>query len=839
VTSRPRSVDSGLPVFEVVANTWMWGLVVSHLPESEPDGLDTSDFIGSYHAIAVAVAAESVKGASVQIRLNTSGITEGGIGVVSPVILGRATSEAAAAQLLHLVRAALPTGMIIDLIGNKNDLDRVLAHVDTRQPNNCAFVEIRRVIEELDSDPVDVGGERADDADLLEPAVLSWSPRPFGLRHGSTILAQHPSAATVLLHMEAGRPSRDVLEYLEAQIALSRRDSGRQANPLRAQVFEEYRRKLRDFMRRSLHVRVLLVAKDAIAPGLIQAVGVELTASGFFRSVALHQESDIEAARDLTEDLLSRREATAGQEVQELVHLFDTLEAAKVVRLPTPEPGGTPGLSSVKINRLPRSSQFQGEKNRQDGPSGVHLGPAVGGGAVDITEKELNQHLLVAGLPGFGKTITVQSIMYRLWSEKQKPFLVLDPAKKDYRHLVRAIGGSARLIQLGPDYTAFNPFGVPRECSPRVHAGRVLAAFDAALGLSGHWPAGYITLGRAIFAAYRTAGNEGSAPTLPLLKDEIDKAITRAGFVGTDGSNIRASLMGRMEFLTDGPLGESLLGGQADVIDYEALLSSPTVIEMGQFVGPTERSLVFALLLAGLLTYREKHPSKDMLGHVIVLEEAHRILGGQNSGQSEGIRLFIEAIAEQRGSGQGYVVVDQAPSMLHPGVLKLAGSMISHRLVDAAERSIIGSSLLLAERQHEDLARLRAGQVVLYSAERTASVAVDVSAAEPLIVSMAEKSFPDDKGEQLPMLAIETSSTSINEMAFSGLKRRALAYLEDGRNPWEVTAELTREVLNISSDRDQAEEFLIRLSRTMQQGSRRKAQRLAQDERNDGRGVLR
>ncbi len=110
-----------------------------------------------------------------------------------------------------------------------------------------------------------------------------------------------------------------------------------------------------------------------------------------------------------------------------------------------------------------------------------------------------------------------------------------------------------------------------------------------------------------------------------------------------------------------------------------------------------------------------------------VLEEAHRVLQDRGAAESEGVRLLAEAIANFRGSGEGFMVVDQTPSVLHPVIRKVCGSVISHRLIDVDDRTAIGGALLLDARQTQDLARVPVGQAVVYGAQRDASAVVDVS----------------------------------------------------------------------------------------------------------------
>jgi hypothetical protein len=55
-----------------------------------------------------------------------------------------------------------------------------------------------------------------------------------------------------------------------------------------------------------------------------------------------------------------------------------------------------------------------------------------------------------------------------------------------------------------------------------------------------------------------------------------------------------------------------------------------------------------APLLAGLVSYREYHPCRG-LGHVTVLDEAHRVLGQATTatGATEGALVFIDAMGRR------------------------------------------------------------------------------------------------------------------------------------------------------------------------------------------------
>lgn len=704
---------------EVSRHAWVWALEVPHLPDVAEDGdqLAGTDLLLGYRALAEGVAARPPASCAVQIRLCS---TEAGPdhGSVRALLLGRGRSLAEARDLYQLTTATLPPELGLEPVTEAAHLDKLLGDVD---PDHGQLVEIRRRIEDVSALPTSPS-----DRFPLQPAVLRWSPQRWGLRQAGSLLAREQAKTVIVLHMEPARASQQVLDHLEDTIREVATDVDAVANPLRLQVAAEYRQRLRSLSRAALQVRVLIAGQAGASPALAATVGMALALDGAYQTVHPGDEHERYAWWETLETLSAP--ARTGDAVSELSGLADSDEAARVVRFPLPAAGGSTGLRSQPLPALPRAAEpaLPGDVPRVD------LGSALGGGRVSLTLRELNQHLLVAGLPGFGKTVTTQTILSQLWLRHRVPFLVLDPAKSDYQNLVGELGSDLRLVELGPDQFAFNPFGVPDNCARISHAGRVLAAFDAAFQLSAVWPGGYVTLARAMFRAYE----HDVVPTLDSLREHLAAVIDESGFSGVDGSNIRAALLGRMDFLVRGPLGVALSAPASAAVDYAALAARPTVVGLRGFSGPTERALVFGLLLAGLISYRESNPIRGSLGHVTVLEEAHRLLGvGAHGVETEGVRLFVEAIAELRGSGEGFVVVDQAPTLLHAGVLKLAGSYCAHRLVDSQERSTVGSGLLLSDRQIQDLARLRNGQAVIHSPGRTNSVVTQVEPPPSLLAN--------------------------------------------------------------------------------------------------------
>lgn len=705
-------------------NRWVWAAEIDWLPDTTNDDKADSHIDRDYLHLAEIVASSEISEAFVQFRMLSPGRESGGATQVW--LIGGAATKESSLEAWELVAATLPEELPVSP-APAAVTSRVLSWFDqaktgtSSQCSDVSIIEVRRAVS--DGLPWVYTSVRDE---LNVPVVSEWRPEQDPLRAALRLMSTSAARSALVLHMEPHKPSVELLAHLyEIFTVVSREDSaGKEYRSYLSRLADQYSRRLQMIPHLALHVRVCLFASGRRAPGIAESIAVSLTDSGGFELDSFQSETEYEdgiALYSRAESIPWSRHQDAA--VDELLSVVLPAEAAKFVRLPSASRGGIPGVRTAPALALSKSPQVPAGSrlsNRSADSPYIVVGHSRGGSSVTLTDREINQHVLVAGLPGFGKTHTVQTILRNLWRDRGVPFLVLDPAKADYGALIAEIGGRAQHIVLGPDAMAFNPFCVPEGVPIHGHAARVVAAFDAALKLSVRWPFGLITLSRGLFRAYETCG-EGKFPTLRDLYATVGDVIQTSGMDSASMGDQRAGLLGRLESMVRGPLGAALTGGPQSGIDWNDLLSRPTVIEFRGFTGPTERSLVFALLIAGIASYREAHLVPGGLRHVTVLEEAHRVLAGGGEADNEGVRLLAEAIAELRGSGEGFVVVDQAPTALHPVVRKVTGSVIAHRIVESNEREAIGASLLLGARQSEDLARLLPGEAIVYGAERTAS----------------------------------------------------------------------------------------------------------------------
>jgi hypothetical protein len=721
----------GALVEEVSRGRWMWAYEIPWLPDLLAGPALTltdrpiDEAFGRQIAFLRAMAAGAPPGAALQLRFTA----DPGAERISCHLVGAGETRDDAALLSQVLTTSLPPELPLEAVPG-DSLRTVLRAVDPNTLADSHVVEIRRGIDRLDpSLEIAEGGE---------PVIFPWTWSRQAMLASLGLLRQQPLRTALVVHLESETLAPDVAAFLQDEVRRLYADVRDGADqPMTLAVVRAYHRWLRLLPKGCLSLRLLVASAGPLVPGLPESLTTDLTrsfehggdpAAGAADIVAPTTPAELDACAQILDDLRAPRwRAPRDRELARLLHTFDPLEANVAFRFPSAPRGGLPGIASQRVGALP-----QGVDARLSGGRTVEIGTMPTGARYALSERDLNQHVLVAGLPGFGKSSTVQLLLGRCWRELGLPFLVIDPAKGDYGPLFAALaaeGVDVGVHRLTPAAPAFNPLAVPPGVDAWTYAGRLVAAFDATLGLSRVNPLALIYLQRAVRRVYDDARDSGRQPTMTDLYRTTGDVLRHSSFSPQARGDMEGVLLGRIEVLATASTGRALAGGPDDGVPWDLLLARPTLVELGAFAGPTERALLFAVLIAGLVSYREAHPFTQRLGHLTVLEEAHRVLrpGG---GDDVGVEVFVDAIAELRGAGEGFCIVDQAPSQLHPAVLKLTGTKLAHRLTEQEERAAVAATMVLDTAQADDLARLAPQRLVAYAATATAATLVDVDGLE-------------------------------------------------------------------------------------------------------------
>ncbi len=113
-----------------------------------------------------------------------------------------------------------------------------------------------------------------------------------------------------------------------------------------------------------------------------------------------------------------------------------------------------------------------------------------------------------------------------------------------------------------------------------------------------------------------------------------------------------------------------------------------------------EQNLVIGMVMVTLVEQLQSMDRAPGLNHVVVLEEAHRLLKkpeptqeGKGNPSAGAAQLFSNLLAEVRKHGEAIVVVDQDPEKLIPDTYKNTNLKVMFRLQSEDDRKRVGSAM--------------------------------------------------------------------------------------------------------------------------------------------------
>jgi len=373
-----------------------------------------------------------------------------------------------------------------------------------------------------------------------------------------------------------------------------------------------------------------------------------------------------------------------------------------------------------------------------------------------VDHGDLTRHTFVAGVTGSGKTNTILHLLGQLPAEV--PFLVIEPAKTEYRALLRhpELATQVRVFTAGDERVSplrLNPFEVPAGTSVAQHLDLLRAVFAAAFGM---WTPLPQVLERCLHEVYTDHGwdltsgenrrlepGDDPTPSFPNLGDlvaKVGEVVPRLGYEERIAADIEAALITRLDALRRGGKGRMLDVRRS--MPMEELLGHPAVLELEPMGDDDDKAFLMALLLVRLVEHRRAQGRAAGLRHVLVVEEAHRLLSAvprqateeQGDPRGKAVESFAQLLAEIRAYGQGVVVADQVPVRLAPDVIKNTGLKIAHRTVAADDRQTLAGAMAMNARQAVALTTLGPGQAAVFGDGDDVPILVQVprgSSADP------------------------------------------------------------------------------------------------------------
>ncbi len=368
--------------------------------------------------------------------------------------------------------------------------------------------------------------------------------------------------------------------------------------------------------------------------------------------------------------------------------------------------------------------------------NGLQLGSLVKDGRVlthkkvCLNRKDLDKHVFVAGVTGSGKTTTC----HHLLRESMLPFLVIEPAKTEYRKLLDEYDD---LLVLTPGRDDLAPFRLnPLELMPgetissRVDI--VKASFLASFDMEAAIPQ---VLEAAIYRCYENLGwdlNSSTHPLFddpfapgcypfPILRDMLDASeqiVEEQGFDARLRQDYVGSIKARLQGLLVGAKGQ--IFNTLRSINFDELIRRRVVIELEEIRNGAEKSLLIAFIMTNVIqALKNAHRKNPSFRHLTLIEEAHHLLTradpSTSSNRRQAIEMFSDMLAEVRKYGEGLIIVDQIPNKLTPEVLKNTNTKIVHKLFADDDKVAIGNTIALESAQQQHLSRLATGQAIVFS----------------------------------------------------------------------------------------------------------------------------
>lgn len=372
-----------------------------------------------------------------------------------------------------------------------------------------------------------------------------------------------------------------------------------------------------------------------------------------------------------------------------------------------------------------------------DKKGSLYIGKDESGYDVYFPLKMFPKHAFFSGVPGSGKTNTMYHFVSSL-HKKGINFLVLEPAKKEYRALLNDPEMEDVYI-FSPNANMqfplhINPFELPKGCVISEHIQTLKGVFEGAFPLDNPMP---FFLDKGIETVYSDlgwnyddiyTGNETYAdgkkkefPSMSQLYKKLEELVEVMDYGAEVKGNLKSALNVRIGSLLQREMGD-VFDVTRSTFSPEEWLNKSVIIEL-ESMGAGPANFLNLMLCALIREALKVDPvCQEEIRHVIFIEEAHNLIGpeseespGQEADAKVSATAFIvKMLAEVRALKEGIVIADQLPTKMADEVLKNTGLKIGLRITSQDDRSLLGGTMSAKGIQLEQMATFEPGQALVF-----------------------------------------------------------------------------------------------------------------------------
>ena len=344
---------------------------------------------------------------------------------------------------------------------------------------------------------------------------------------------------------------------------------------------------------------------------------------------------------------------------------------------------------------------------------------------------DLCKHMSIFGMSGTGKTTAETGMVLQL-NEEAIPFLVLETVKKEYRLIkalrscndpaARKLAEALQVFTPGSDTSPFrfNPLAKPPEVDRDEHIGDLMSCFRAAFPMPGPLQA---LISESLERIYDEHPDPAHPPLVADLFRTAETVLQEKRYSGDINSDLRAALDVRLGSLARGAIGR-VFQCRESAPSMERLTEVPSIIELDR-LQPELACLVAVFVLTAVYKTLKASPAKNgSLRFVIIIEEAHNVVGRNTSAvisedvvdpRAHAAAYVCRMLAELRALGVGIIIIDQLPSAVAAEVTKSTATKLAFREVANDDRAELGGTMLFGDMEFDEIARLNTGEAFFFT----------------------------------------------------------------------------------------------------------------------------